>query len=115
MISKVSYGRQFVCLWLFRLPQAKSNRKLWDSLKVLSEVYRTLTSNRINVNKLERELQSARDKLAAQELNMQDLIGKVSFTYTSIENPEINPDLVIDCGTGFTERMRGIINNNAKL
>ena len=43
------------------------------------------------------------------------MIGKVSFTYTGLEDPNITPELVIAGGEGLTEKMRSQLNTNSQL
>ena len=35
--------------------------------------------------------------------DLQDLVGKISFTYTAFENPQITPEVVIENGSGLTK------------
>ena len=115
LIYKINYGRLFACQWLFRLACTKNNKKLWESLKMLSEVHRTLQSHRLNVELLEHELKQTREKVIYYDATLLDLTSKAAFTYTSLENPSIKPELVISGGEQFTPEMRDILNNNARL
>ena len=43
------------------------------------------------------------------------MIGKVSFTYTGLEDLNITPELFIAGGEGLTEKMRSQLNTNSQL
>ena len=114
-ISTIYYGRLFACQWLFRLQTTKTNKKLWEMLKNLSEVYRTLMAQRINAELLEQEVRHNREKSLQLETSLQDLIGKAALTYSAIENPNINPQMVISGSKDFTDDMKAMLHNNARL
>ena len=61
-ISRVYYGRLYASDYLFRLPQVKTNKKLLETIKMVSETYRTLCSYKINIEMMESELNSMRMK-----------------------------------------------------
>lgn len=115
MISQIYFGRLYASKWLFRLQQARNNKKLWEALKTISENYRAYTSTKINCDLLEHELRQTREKLLMLEHTLNDLVGKAAFTYSSCENPQIKPELVIAGGDNFTNEMREQLNSNAKL
>lgn len=114
-ISKIYYGRLYAGEWLFRIEKAKRNKKLWEAFLALSEKYRTLSSFKVNVEVLEHELQCTKDKVAIMETELHDMIGKVSFTYTALEDANITPELIIAGGEGLTDKMRAQLNTNAQL
>lgn len=113
--SKIHFGRLFACRWLFRIEQAKKSQKLWENLKAVSENYRGYISSKINAGLLEQELNQTREKMIMFEHALNDLVGKATFTYSSLENPLIKPELVIAGGEAFTKDMRDQLNTNAKL
>ena len=114
-IIKMHYGRKYACQWLFRLQQVRGNKKLWDALRMLSETYRQLASYTINQELLERELQDTRNKIVALTSTLTDQVNKAAFTYTTLENPNIRPELIIMGGDGLTADMRNQLNTNVKL
>ena len=114
-ISKIYYGRLYTGQWIFRLDKAKRNKKLWDAFTALSEKHKNLNSYKINVNVLEHELIETRTKVNLMENELHDMIGKISFTYTSLEDSKITPELVIAGGEGLTTEMRATLNTNAQL
>ena len=102
-------------MWLFRLDKAKKNKKLWEAFEALSEKHRTLNSNKINADVLKYELDETKRRVGLLETELHDMIGKVSFTYTGLEDPNITPELVIAGGEGLTEKMRSQLNTNSQL
>jgi hypothetical protein len=46
---------------------------------------------------------------------MNDLAGKTAFTYTSLENPRITPELVIKGGDALTHEMKKSIQQNTQM
>jgi len=114
-ISKIYFGRVHACQYLFRLQNARNNKKLWESLKIVSETYRNLSSYRINIDLLEHELRQTREKVFMLEANLQDLVGKAAISYTAHENPLITPELIIAGGDAFTPEMKQLLITNARL
>ena len=114
-IAKMYFGRLYASQWLFRLEKVRKNKKLFEAFGAVSEKYRTFLSLQTNVDVLNHELTETRKKLAEADAEMHDMIGKITFTYTNIEDPGITPELVIQGGKGLTSEMRHMINNNTKL
>ena len=115
ILAQTHHGRIYASEWLFRLEKAKKNKKLWEAFRVLSEKNRNLNSMRVNADILDNELKETQKKILQADTELHDLIGKVSFTYTSIENPNITPELVIAGGDGLTAEMRQQLNTNSQL
>lgn len=115
LISKIYYGRVYASDWLFRLEKAKKNRKLWDAFTLVAEKYRMLSSFRVNQEVLAHELVQVKEKIVTMENDLQDLVGKIAFTYTALENPQITPDVVIANGAGLTKEMSDQLKTNASL
>ena len=74
-----------------------------------------LCSFRVNKDVLEHDLKQTKEKIANMETDLQDLVGKISFTYTAFENPQITPDVVIENGAGLTKEMSSQLKTNASL
>jgi hypothetical protein len=94
-ISKIHYGRQYACEYLFDEQQKKANKKLWYSLRVLAETYRMLMGSKIHVEVLQHELVETIARVKEQEAALQDLLGKAAFAYAAIDNHNITADAVI--------------------
>ena len=105
-ISQIFFGRLYASQFFFRERMAKQSKRLWEALKVVSETYRTWMNQTTTVEILEYELRQTKEKLAQLHGNLEDLIGKASFTYTAIINPNVQPGVMLEGGDSFTADMR---------
>ena len=115
IISKIYYGRLKASAYFFRLKEAKSNRKLWDSVRAISDTHRNYVSHHLAVESLKRELSSAEEKVTEIESNLEDLISKCAFTYTRIENPEIKPEMIINGADTVSKEIRELTIMNCRM
>ena len=115
LTTKIHHGRILAGQWLFRVQAAKKNKKLYEAFQSLAEKHKYLSSCRMNVNVLEHELEETRRKVITMDQELNDLAGKTAFTYTSLENPKITPELVIGGGSSLTEEMKNSIQLNTKM
>jgi len=114
-ISKVYFGRLKACAYFFRLKEAKSNKKLWDTVKSISDTYRNYVSQNLAAESLKRELKSAEDKVLEIGNSLDDQISKCAFTYTRIENPEIRPEMIIKGADNVTKEVREATMMNCRM
>ena len=115
IISKIYYGRLKASAYFFRLKEAKSNRKLWESVRAISDTHRNYVSHHLAVESLKRELKSAEEKVTEIENNLEDQISKCAFTYTRIENPAIKPEMIINGADGVTKDIRESTMMNCRM
>jgi hypothetical protein len=115
LVSRIYYGRLYAGQWLFRLDKIKKNKKLYDSFQALSEKHKYLNSYKINCNVLQEELKDLNKKIVQLDTEMNDMAGKIAFTYTSLEDPRITPELVIAGGDKLTAEMRQCIMQNTQM
>jgi hypothetical protein len=113
--SKIYFGRVHASSYLFRTPQVRQNKKLWESFKMISDTYRSVLSYRINLDILQRELDDTMNKIAQYENHLSDQITKSAFTYTALENPNIRQEVILGGPENFTGEMRELLNGNIKL
>ena len=113
--SRIYYGRVNASSYLFRTPQVRQNKKLWENFKIISDTYRTLLSYKINIDVLQKELEETRAKVILYESNLSDLVTKSAFTYTALENPNIRPEVILAGADAFTGEMREMLNGNIRL
>ena len=113
--SKIYYGRVNASNYLFRTPQVRQCKKLWENFKMISDIFRTLLSYRINLDVLQRELEETRAKTILYEGNLTEQITKCAFTYTALENPIIRPETILGGAEAFTGEMREMLNGNIQL
>ena len=115
LVSRIYYGRLYAGQWLFRLDKIKKNKKLYEGFQALAEKHKYLNSFKINCNVLMEELKDSKKKVAQLEQEMNDMAGKIAFTYTSLEDPKITPELVIAGGDQLTAEMRQCIMQNTQM
>jgi hypothetical protein len=113
--SRIYYGRVNASNFLFRTPQVRQNKKLWENFKVISDTYRTLLSYRINIDVLQKEMEETRAKVGMYESSLSEQVTKCAFTYTALENPNIRPEVILGGAENFTGEMREQLNGNIKL
>ena len=115
MISKIFFGRIKASTYFFRMKEAKSNRKLWDTVRLMSDNYRSYLSQKLAVDVLKRELLHAEQKVQDIGNSLDDQISKCAFTYTSMENPKIRPEMIINGSDTVTKDIRESILLNCKM
>ena len=113
--SRIYYGRVNASNYLFRTPQVRQNKKLWENFKVISDTYRTLLSYKINIDVLQREMEETRAKIILYESSLSEQVTKCAFTYTALENPNIRPEVILGGAENFTGEMRELLNGNIQL
>jgi len=115
IVSKVHFGRQFASEYLFRSAEFKSNKKLWESLAEVSEVYRSTTNNSIAVEVLQEDLKLAKERLETSEKVLNDLLSKTAITYSCLENPTLRGEQIMAGGDTLTQKEREAVLNNYNL
>ena len=114
-ISRIHHGRLAAANWFFREKTVKSNKRVWEAVREISENYRCLINHRVNIEVLEKELAALVDKRNNLQHTLEDMLSKASITYTSIENPHIKPEMVLSAGDALTPQMRDILTRNARM
>lgn len=114
-ISKVYLGRIKASSYFFRVKEARSNRKLWETLRLISDNYRTYMSQTIVVEVIEKDLQDARKKLDQLAHNLDDMVSKCAMTYTSLEDSRIKSDMIIKADKHLPPDIREKLVLNCKL
>jgi hypothetical protein len=114
-ISRIHHGRLAAANWFFRDKATKSNKRVWEAVREISENYRSLVNHRVNIEILEKELAALVDKRTNLQCSLEDMLSKASITYTSIENPAIKPEMVLSGGEQLTPQMREVLTRNARM
>lgn len=114
-ISKLHLGRLLATKYFFREPELKKNRKLWDSVKALSDQYRSLLAQNVSIDTLRKELKDAEMKRVDMAKNLEDQISKVGFTYTTLENPTFRPEMIINRTDATDPKLTDAVILNCKL
>ena len=114
-ISRIHHGRLAAANWFFREKNIKSNKRIWEAVREISENYRCLVNHRVNIEILEKELAALADKRNCLQMALEDMLSKASITYTSLENPQIKPEMILSAGDSLTPQMRDILTRNARM
>ena len=72
-------------------------------------------SQKVSLEVLKKDLHLAEEKTASMDQNLDDLISKCAFTYTSIENPKIRLEMIINGTDGVTKEIKDSISLNCHL
>jgi len=115
VILQVHWGRIKAAKYFFRIEQARKDRKLWESFKAISQAYKSLLCQQLIVDKLKQDLEAATLKSADLSRSIEDQISKCAFTYTSLEDPRIRPELIINGSDNLTKEVRDQILLNCQL
>jgi len=115
VILQVHWGRIKAAKYFFRIEQARKDRKLWESFKAISQAYKSLLCQQLIVDKLKQDLEAATLKSADLSRSIEDQISKCAFTYTSLEDPRIRPELIINGSDNMTKEVRDQILLNCQL
>jgi hypothetical protein len=115
IIQAVHHGRIVASQYFFRLEAVKKDRKMWENLKALAINYRAYLSQMMLVDKMNFELNIARQKCQEHTFQMEDQISKIAITYSMVETPAIRSDMIIKASQDLTEEMRKDIDFNCRL
>jgi len=113
-IVKLHIGRMNATSYFFKNPEIKKNRKLWDSVKSLSDYYRSCLSHSLMIEALKQQIREAEQKAIEMKHTLEDQTSKVAFTYTTLDNPAFRPEMIIN-GVDNDPKMRETIVMNCKL
>lgn len=94
-VSHIYYGRMKASKYFFQPPATKKNRKLWDSLRSISDSYRAWQSQRLTVEVLEQAVKDAQAKADEQDRVLGDMISTTALSYITLQHPEVSADEII--------------------
>lgn len=114
-ISLIYHGRVKACQYFFRIEEAKSHKKLWESLRVLSDTYRQYQTQHLTLKVFRKQLEDLEKKVGDMGNTLDHLISQSAFIYTTIENPLIRPEMIINNTPEITTEIRSKISTNQKL
>lgn len=114
-IVRTYHGRMYASRYFFEHPGVRGNRKIWESLRSISEAFKAYQSMTITADVLNHELEETRRRIAQMQGNLNDLVGKCAFTYAGLIDNNIRPEIVMQGGVGYTEAMKDTINRASRL
>jgi hypothetical protein len=115
VVLKVHWGRLRAAKYFFRLEEARKDRKLWDSFKVIANHYRNFLCLQLVQEKLKQDLELATKKAVDLGRTIEDQISKCAFTYTCMEDSRIRPEMIIAGSENVTKEVREKIMLNCQL
>lgn len=113
-IMKIYHGRLYASQYFFKKKEAKSNKKLWENLKTISDSYRALCSAKITLEVLEREINDTKDRQVRLAQQLEDQISKTAVSYTTMDNPQLRHEMLIK-GQALPQDLQENLYNNARL
>lgn len=105
-LVRMHHGRVFASEYLLRKREIRSNRKLWDSLKGVSEVYRSNLAALVNIDVLEHEYNLAKEKQKATQAALHDQLSKTTITYCTLDDPDLRGDMFMQGGESMSESQK---------
>ena len=115
IVHQVHFGRLKASKYFHRLPQAKRDKKLWEGLHEISNTYRACQCQRMIIEKLNLEMDSAAKKRGEYERALENLISQAAVQYTTHEQPTLRPDSIFQGDKEVSPQVRGQILMNCKL
>lgn len=114
-IHRIYRGRLLAAGWLFRNPQVRGNRRLMEELRKIHDMFRLLSSYRVNLEVLNEEVRQTNERVNELSHNLQNQLGVCSVLYTSLENDSIRPELIHSGGERLTNEQRTLLTTNMKM
>ena len=113
-VHRTHFGRLKASKFFHRLPEARRDRKLWDSLHSISTLYRAYLCQRLIVEKLNTDIESATKRRTDLERSLENLVSQAGITYTTIERPGLRADSLIQ-REQVPQEVRDLIALNCRL
>ena len=97
------------------MPEAKRDRKLWESLHEISGTYRSYQCQKLIIEKLNMELDTAMRRRTELERALETMISQAAFLYTTHEQPAVRAEGIIHGDKDVPQEVRAQILMNCKL
>ena len=97
-INVMYHGRRRAYRYLIQAKQAKNNKRLWESLREISDGYREYQNQTFMVEQLQKEAERAQDKSTRMRVDLEDKISKAAFSYVTLKNPGITSKMIFNSG-----------------
>ena len=113
-VHRTHYGRLKASKFFHRLPAALRDRKLWSHLHAINATYKGYLCQKLIIEKLEFDLDSAGQKKTDLERTLDNLISQAACTYTTIEQPGVRAESIIH-GENVSQSVRNAVMLNSRL
>ena len=94
-ISHIYFGRKNASKYFFEPAGTKGNRKLWDSLRSVSDYHRMLQGHQLTVEVLRQAYLDAQAKADDYNHSLSDLISTTALSYITLKHPEVSSDTIL--------------------
>ena len=112
---RLHYGRLKAAKYFHRLPEAKRDRKLWEHLHSINGAYKAYLCQTLIIEKLQIELEAAARKKTEVERSLNNMISQAACTYTTIEVPGVQAEMIINGDQSISSGVRDTITLNSRL
>ena len=114
-ISQTYFGRIKASKYFFQVKAAKSNRKLWEALRSISDTYRHLQSHLLTIEALNQEIETAKRRALEVGRNLEDMVSKAAFSYTTLQDPSLTAEAIIHGDRAGDSAVQTALHMNCKL
>ena len=113
--SHIYYGRRRASKFFFQVKGLKSNRKFWDQLKLISDQFKMLQSQRMTVEVLQQAVNDAQTKAEDTDRALGDLLSKTALSYLTYQHPEVSADKILKGAEQEHPEVKDAVNMACKL
>lgn len=114
-ISHIFYGRRKASKYFFQPENTKNNRKLWDSLRSVSDLYRTLQSQSLTIEVFQNAVREAQTKADEMDRRLGDMVSQIALTYVTLQYPHVKADTIVKGNNENHPEVKEAINMACKL
>ena len=94
-ISHIYYGRKNASKYFFQPPGSKTNRKLWEDLRSISESHRLLQGHQLTVEVLRQAFLDAQTNAHDYNKGLGNQIYKAAIAYITLKHPTVDADSIL--------------------
>ena len=94
-ISHIYFGRRRASRFFFQVKGLKTNRKFWDQLKMISDQFKFLQSQRMTIEILQQAVNEAKDKAEETDRTLSNMVSKTALSYVTYQHPEVSADAIL--------------------
>lgn len=115
IVHRTHYGRLKASKFFHRIPEARKDRKFWESLHTISMTYKNYLCQKLIIEKLNSDIEAAVTKRTELEKALDNLISQAACTYTTFEQPAIRAEHIIHGNQNVSQEIRDLVMMNCRL
>lgn len=112
--QQIHHYRMFASQYLFRDEKSRSNKKLWEALHNLSDIYKNCCSLHITYDALSKQLSDLEQKKVGCMASMEDALAQAAISYVSLTS-EVKPEMLMGGGEKLTPAQRNALMETISL